>query len=180
MVNPRFCTLVGIVLAAAAARLMPHPPNFTPLGALALFGGAHFTSTSPAFAVPLLAMLLSDGLLGFGIHRLTPFVYGSFALIVVLGRLLRHRRSVPAIGSAAVAGAVLFFVITNFGVWLTGGLYPPTMEGLAACCVAAIPFFGNTLAADILYAAVLFGGFALAERRFAVLRERPRPALVQG
>src|SRR2546429_9840040 len=82
MWNVRFVTLVGIVVAATAMRLMPHPPNVTPIAAIALFGGAHFTSKRAALAVPLLAMCLSDLLLGFGVHRVMPFVYGSFALNV--------------------------------------------------------------------------------------------------
>jgi hypothetical protein len=146
MWNVRFVALAGIVLAAAAMRLLPHPPNVAPMAAIALFGGARFDSKRAALAVPLLAMWLSDVLLGFGVDRVMPFVYGSFALIVVLGRLIRDRRSPLAVGGTAFAGSVLFFVITNFGVWLSGDLYPRTAEGLVACYVAAIPFFRNTLA----------------------------------
>jgi len=109
-----------------------------------------------------------------------PFVYGSFALNVVLGRLIRDRRSPLVVGGAALAGSVLFFVITNFGVWLSSDLYPQTAEGLVVCYVAAIPFFRNTLAGDLLYACVLFGGFALAEWRFPALRGQPRPAVAHG
>ena len=177
MWNVRFVTLVGIVVAATAMRLVPHPPNVTPIAAIALFGGAHFASKRAALAVPLLAMCLSDLLLGFGVHRVMPFVYGSFALIVVLGRLIRDRRSTLAVGGAALTGSVLFFVITNFGVWLLSDLYPRTMEGLVACYVAAIPFFRNTLVGDLLYAGALFGGFALAERRFPALRRQSLPVL---
>ena len=125
-------------------------------------------------------MCLSDLLLGFGVHRVMPFVYGSFALNVVLGRLIRDRRSPLVVGGAALAGSVLFFVITNFGVWLSSDLYPQTAEGLVVCYVAAIPFFRNTLAGDLLYACVLFGGFALAEWRFPALRGQPRPAVAHG
>jgi hypothetical protein len=163
------------VVAATAMRLVPHPPNVTPIAAIALFGGAHFASTRAALAVPLLAMCLSDLLLGFGVDRVMPFVYGSFALIVVLGRLIRNRRSPLAVGGAALTGSALFFVITNLGVWLATDLYPRTAEGLGACYVAAIPFFRNTLAGNLLYASVLFGGFALAERRFPALLRQPLP-----
>jgi hypothetical protein len=180
MWNVRFVTLVGIVLAAAAMRLLPHPPNVTPIAAIALFGGAHFASKRAALAVPLLAMWLSDLVLGFGVHRVMPFVYASFALIVVLGRLIRDRRSALAVGAAALTGSVLFFVITNVGVWLVGDLYPRTVEGLVACYVAAIPFFRNTLAGDLLYAGALFGGFALAEWRFPALRRQSASVLAHG
>jgi len=180
MWNVRFVALGGIVLAAAAMRLLPHPPNVAPIAAIALFGGAHFASKRAALAVPLLAMWLSDVFLGFGVDRVMPFVYGSFALIVVLGRLIRDRRSPFAVGGAALTGSVLFFVITNFGVWLSGDLYPRTAEGLVACYVAAIPFFQNTLAGDLFYAGVLFGGFGLAERRFPALRRQSSSVLAHG
>ncbi len=180
MWNVRFVALGGIVLAAAAMRLLPHPPNVAPIAAIALFGGAHFASKRAALAVPLLAMWLSDVFLGFGVDRVMPFVYGSFALIVVLGRLIRDRRSPLAVGGAALTGSVLFFVITNFGVWLSGDLYPRTAEGLVACYVAAIPFFQNTLTGNLFYAGVLFGGFGLAERRFPALRRQSASVLAHG
>ncbi len=166
----RSVALVSLTVAAAVSRLIPHSPNFTPIGAMALFGGAHFHNKRAAFAVPLLAMLVSDFAMGDGIHPLTLFVYVSFALIVGLGLLIRRRMSALRIGGATLAGSVLFFAITNFGVWLQVGLYPRTLDGLAACYVAAIPFFRNTLAGDATYAVLLFGGFALAERLFPTLR----------
>lgn len=173
MLNARFSALASITLVAAATRLMPHPPNFTPIAAIALFGGAHFASKRAAFSVPLVAMFLSDLALGFGLHPLVPFVYGSFALTVCLGLLIRHRRSLRTISGSALTGSVLFFIITNFGVWLQGNLYSMTVDGLPQCYVAAIPFFRNTLAGDAFYTAVLFGGFALAQRYFSILREEP-------
>lgn len=169
MTNSRMAVLAGFILAAAAARLLPHPPNFTPLAAIALFGGAHFSSRRAAFGVPLAAMLLSDLLIGF--HSGMAFIYGSFVLIVGMGLLIRARLSPVTVGGAAVGASVLFFVISNAGVWLTGGLYPMTGAGLLSAFVAAIPFFANTLAGDLLFTAVLFGGFALAERQFPMLRE---------
>jgi hypothetical protein len=99
-------------------------------------------------------------------------VYAAFALVVVLGRwLLRRRRSGPRVAGAAVVASILFFLVSNFGVWLGGALYPRTLEGLAACYVAAIPFFGATLLGDVVYAAALFGGLALVERRVPALRQ---------
>jgi hypothetical protein len=177
MMNARFVTLVGMTLAAAATRLVPHLPNFTPIAAMALFGGAHFASPLAAVAVPLSAMFLSDLLLGFGLHPVMPFVYGSFAITVCLGRWLRSRRSPHAIALAAVSGSVIFFVVTNLGVWLVGDLYPRTFDGLATCYIAAIPFFRNTLAGDAGYTLVLFGGFALAQRYVPASDERRSPAL---
>ena len=178
MYRLRFLVLVGMILAAAASRLIPHPPNFAPIGAMALFGGACFAHRRAAFVVPLAAMFLSDlaigllsGNLSLGLHRLIPVVYGSFALIVCLGFWLRSRRTVLPIAGATLAGSVLFFVLTNFGVWALGSLYPNTWEGLVACYVAAIPFFHNTLLGDAVYSTALFGGLALAEKGLPALRE---------
>ncbi len=169
MFKTRFAVLLGMVLAAAASRLLPHPPNLTPIAAMALFGGAYFSDKRVAFLVTLAAMFLSD--LVIGLHRGLPVVYGTFTMIVCIGLRLRTRRTWLRVAGAALASSLLFFIVTNFGVWALGSLYPKTMEGLIACYLAAIPFFKNTLIGDAFYAAVLFGGFALAERRFPVLSE---------
>jgi len=178
MLQTRFYVLVGMILAAAASRLIPHPPNFAPIGAMALFGGACFADRRVAFLVPLAAMFVSDlaigalsGDLALGLHRLIPAVYGSFALIVCLGLWLRKRRTFVPIAGAAIVGSVLFFVLTNFGVWALGTWYPKTWEGLVACYVAAIPFFHNTLLGDAVYSTALFGGLALAEKGILAVRE---------
>jgi hypothetical protein len=172
----RIFALVSAILAAAALRLVPHPPNFSPIDAMALFSGAYLGRRWLAFAAPLGALLLSDALLGF--YRGMEFQYVSVALIVLLGWTALSTLSVLRLGSAAVAGSVLFFAITNFGTWLTSGMYPHTLSGLGACYVAAIPFYQNTLAGDLVYAALLFGGFALAERLLPIIRQgrEPRPA----
>lgn len=166
--------LLVVVAAAAAARLLPHPPNFTPIAAMALFGGAHFADRRLAFALPLAAMFVSDLLLG--LHPLIPVVYAAFVLITIIGLQLRRRRSVGTVTAAAVVSSVLFFLLTNFGVWALTALYPKTASGLFTTYVAAIPFFRNTLAGDLFYAAVVFGGFALLERIFPALRETEAPA----
>lgn len=168
MTRTRMLTLAGIILAAAAMRLMPHPWNFTPVAAMALFAGAHISHRAIAFALPLAAMLLSDLVLGF--HTGMPFVYGAFAMMVGLGLFLRTRvRPLPVLG-ASLCASLLFFVVTNLGAWAVGGLYPPTGAGLMASYTAAIPFFAHTLAGDLFYSAVLFGGFALLQRSIPVLR----------
>ena len=174
--NARILTLLTAIVAAAALRLLPHPPNFTPIGAMALFSGAQFGRRPLAFVAPLGALLLSDAVLGF--HVWMPFVYGSIALIVLIGWFALSRVSVLRLAGAAVASSVLFFAVTNFGIWMFGGTYPQTIAGLAACYLAAIPFFQNTLAGDLFYTGVLFGGFALLERAVPVLRKGavPQPA----
>jgi hypothetical protein len=173
MEKKRLLVVGGMILAAAASRLIPHPPNFSPITAMALLGGACFVEKRWAFVVPLAALLISDVLIGF--HHTVPFVYGSVALIVCLGFWLRTRRTALPIACAALAGSLLFFTVTNFGVWAFGDLpgttYPKTAEGLLACYVAAVPFFGNTLLGDATYTVVLFGGLALAEKWLPALRE---------
>ena len=169
MLAPRMVVLVGMILVAAASRLIPHPPNFASITAVALFAGAYFSSKRLAFLAPLAALFLSDLALGLYYHM--EVVYLSFALVVCIGFWLQRRRRALPIAGAALAGSILFFVVTNFGVWAFGSLYPKTMAGLMTCYVAAIPFFQNTLLGDALYTAVLFGGFALAESRFPRLGE---------
>jgi hypothetical protein len=166
--------LAAMILVAAISRLIPHPPNFTPIAAIALFGGAQFSSKRAAFLVPLIGLFLSDLVLGF--YPITPVVYGSFALTVCLGFLLRQQRNALQVAGATIAGALLFFILTNFGVWVFETLYPKTMVGFAECYALAIPFFWNTLLSSLLYSAILFGGLALAEIRFTGLREyHPTP-----
>jgi hypothetical protein len=158
-----------MILAAAASRLIPHPPNAASITAVALFGGAYLSDRRLAFVVPITALFLSD--LALGLYSHMWVTYGSFALVVSIGFQLRKRRTPLAIAGAALASSTLFFVITNLGVWVFGPLYPRTMQGFLTCYAAAIPFFQNTLLGDGLYTAVLFGGFALAERWWPVLRE---------
>jgi hypothetical protein len=159
--NSRIIALVSAILVAAVLRLVPHPPNFTPIGAMALFSGAYLGRRALAFAAPLGALLLSDLVLGF-YHGMAT-VYASVALIVVLGTIALKRVSPIGVGVAALASSVLFFVITNFGMWMFSGFYPRTFAGLEACYIAAIPFFQNTVAGDLFYATLLFGGFRIAE-----------------
>jgi len=166
--HSRLVALLSAVLVAAALRLVPHPPNFTPIGAMALFGGAYLGRRALAFAAPLGALLLSDLVLGF-YHGMAT-VYCSVALIVMIGMVALSRVSPIRVGLAALASSVLFFVVTNFGMWLFSGFYPRSLAGLEACYVAAIPFFQNTVAGDLFYATLLFGGFKLLELMVPQLR----------
>ena len=173
MIRPRFSVLTLMVLAAAATRLLPHPPNMTSIAAVALFGGAQFEDRRLALVVPLAALVLSDLVLGF--HATQPVIYLSFVLIALIGLALRGHRRPAWIAGTAVAGSVLFFALSNLGVWAMGGLYPKTLTGLAECYAAALPFFRNSLAGDLLYSGLLFGLFALLERRFASLKPARQP-----
>ncbi|MBB4061551.1 hypothetical protein GGP80_002710 [Salinibacter ruber] len=170
----RFAVLTGIVLLAAAARIAPHPHNVTPIAALALFGGAHFANRWLGLGVSLVALLLGDLVIGF--HALVPFVYGGFAAIGVLGFGLRSERSVGRVAGATVAGSLLFFLVTNFGMWWLFDTYPPTAAGLWACYVAGLPYLANSLAGNAAYVGLLFGGVALLKRVVPALRVDPAPA----
>jgi len=168
MKSARLLFIVSIIVFAVVARLIPHPFNFTPIGAAALFAGATLERKRFAFLIPLAAMLLSDAILGF--HSGMPVIYACFAAIVCIGFALRGRtRSPLALLAGAVSGATLFFIVTNFYVWAGGALYPLTLTGLATCYVAAIPFYANQLAGDAVYTAVLFGGLAFSESHFPKL-----------
>jgi len=159
--NSRIFALLSAILVAAVLRLVPHPPNFTPIGAMALFSGAYLGRRGLAFAAPLGAMALSDAVLGF--YSGFWITYVAVALIVVVGWLALSRVSVLRVGGAAIVSSVLFFLVSNFGTWSSSGMYPHTFAGLSACYVAAIPFFQNTIAGDLFYATLLFGGFRIAE-----------------
>jgi hypothetical protein len=169
-IHPRAALVTAIVLASAALRILPHPINFAPIGALALFGGAYFSSRRAAVIVPLVSLLAGDFFVGF--HRLLLYVYASFLVSVLIGFCLRRKKSVSRIGIATLAGAIQFFLVTNFAVWVTStGNYPKNLGGLFTCYIAGVPYFWNTLAGDAFYVALLFGAMALAEKRFPSFRE---------
>src|SRR5579884_2002777 len=161
-----------LTVAAALLRLIPHPPNFAPVGSVALFGGARLRGLQ-AYLVPLLAMLVTDpirsrlegGYPAYGWFTLVT--YSSFMISVVLGRVfLRNSQSVPRIASVAFLGSLQFYLITNFPSWLSAhSLYAHTWSGLIACYVAALPFFGRTLLSDLFYTGVLFTAYALLQRK---------------
>jgi hypothetical protein len=164
----RTMLIVGMILFSAILRIIPHPWNLTPVGAMALFSGAVIRNRVMAFVFPLLAMLAGDFFIGF--HKLMPVVYASFLISTALGFWVRERRSAVRVGGVVMLGAIQFFLITNFGVWALSNFYPKTFAGLMACYAAGVPFFWNTLAGDVCYSGLLFGGLFLAERSFPALR----------
>ncbi len=177
MLKLRPMVLVAIILAGACMRLLPHPPNVSPIAAMGLFGGAYLRHRWAGFVAPLAALFLSDLVLGF--YPDMGIVYAATALTVCVGWWLRADRSPVRVVGAALAGSVIFFVVTNFGTWAFGAMYPHTAAGLASCYIAAIPFFQNTVAGNVVFAGLLFGGFALAERWAPSLRDpaaQPMPA----
>jgi hypothetical protein len=158
-----------MIFTAAFVRLLPHPPNFAPIAAMALFGGAYFNKKWAAFLVPLTAMFVTDLILGF--HETMWAVYLSFGLIVVIGMTMLRTKKVSSIFLASVISSVSFFIITNFGIWISTGYYAKTSVGLAACYTAAIPFFHQTLLSDLFFVGVLFGAYHLAKQKLPQLAE---------
>jgi hypothetical protein len=176
--NKRSMVLIAVVAAAALARLVPHPQNVTPIAAMALFGGACLMNRKAAYLLPIAAMLLSDLVLGFtrygafNLFASQPVVYACILATTAIGRLIKDRRSVWQVSGATLAGAILFYVMTNFAVWTSGRMYPLTGAGLVECYWKAIPYFQNSLAGDFAFAAALFGGLAWLESRVAWMREK--------
>ncbi len=175
---------VLLLLTAAATRLLPHPPNLTPLAAMALFGAAYLRPRALAVIIPMAALYLSDLVLNnvvYGAYYPTfhwggnLFVYGGFLLIALLGFvLLRGRVTWLRVGGAALFSSVLFFALTNFGVWAADPfqMYPDNAAGLLLAYSAGLPFFLNTLAGDLLFSGLLFGGYALVTRGSLQLQAR--------
>jgi hypothetical protein len=168
---------LALILLAAVLRIAPHPWNFTPVGAMALFSGALLKDRRLAFLFPLVALLAGDLFIGF--HKLIPIVYASFLINVVIGLWLRDRRTVARISLATLLGAIQFFLVTNFAVWQFLSGYPHTASGLVACYIAGVPFFWNTLAGDALYVTLLFGSFAFAERYLPALHPSVQRASIK-
>ncbi len=153
-----YIAFVAIIACAVFMRLIPHIPNITPIGALALFSGMTVPSLW-AIAIPFVSMGISDAFLGF--HLTLPYVYGSFALIVGMGYLIRKKMSPLRVGGVSLVGSVLFFLITNFGVWATGTMYAKNASGLLESYVMGLPFFRNTLVGDLFFNILFYVGFRL-------------------
>ena len=156
---------ISLILLLAFSRLMPHPPNFTPIIAMGLFGGAYIHSRSLAVLIPICSIFLSDLFLGF--HETAYFVYGSLLLVTILGMILIKKITIKNCTVAALSSSLLFFLITNFGVWLIGPYYPKNIQGILACYTMALPFLGNTLLGTLFYSSVMFGGYELLKRNMA-------------
>lgn len=166
---------LSLITIAALTRLMPHPPNFTAIGSIALFGGMVANNKYIKFLLPIGALFISDILISLYsgtafFHNTILWVYASFLVIVLLGSFIK-KVSIGNVLGASILSATLFFLITNFGEWASGLMYPMTMSGLTACYAAAIPFFANSLMSTVLFSAVLFGGYYFAESKGLVKAE---------
>jgi len=167
-----FIIVLFFILAGISLRLLPHPPNFAPIAAIALFGGVYL-SRKVSLTLPVAVMVISDIFLG-GYYHLPVMasVYGSFLLMVILGFWLKKHKKWYTIGGSAILSAVLFFVITNFAVWAFTPWYLKTLSGIVQCYIVAIPFFKNTLLGNLFYVTVFFGAYEVIkvwlDRKFAV------------
>jgi len=159
ILTPKNLLALGLLVLAVILRFIPHIPNFAPVTALALFAGVYFGGAS-AYLLPLAVMFISDIFLGF--HSTMLFVYGSLLLTVAIGQFVKKKKNPATILGGTIAGSILFFIITNFGVWLTTNWYAPDLAGLIRCYYMAIPFFRNSVTGDIFYAIMLFGAYELA------------------
>lgn len=177
-----------IIFTAALLRLVPHLPNFAPIGAMALFGGTYL---SKKYSVPAIiaTLLLSDYLLLYVnpfipnwidfktlysptalIHSTTPFVYGSFLLNVLIGWFIAKRKSAPTVVGASLVASIQFFLVTNFGVWAMGA-YSRGIDGLIQSYIMGLPFFKYTIMGDLFYTALFFGSYEIAAS--IILKAKP-------
>lgn len=158
MTKSKIQTLISytvIILLAVIARLVPHAPNFAPIGGLALFSGSHFKKKI-ALIIPLSAMFISDIFLGF--HKTVPYVYISFIIIALIGSMIKNNKW-QSLALASLTSSILFFLITNFGVWATGSMYQRNLSGLSQSYVMGLPFFRNTILSDLFYSFSFFYGY---------------------
>ena len=165
---------VLLVLIGVGLRLLPHPPNFAPITAIALFAGVYLSKRT-ALILPIAAMAISDIFIGYYAFSLMAVVYGSFLLCVFLGFWLKKNKKWYTIGGSAILGAVLFFLITNFAVWAFTPWYAKTLSGLIQCYFMALPFFKNTLLGDLFYVSAFFGIYELAgvlvRKKFTIIEK---------
>jgi hypothetical protein len=179
-INLRFIALTAIILLAAFSRIIPHMPNFSPLGAIGLFGAAYFSKKWHAILIPLAATFLSDLFINnviFAQHYPTftwfstgfYWQYGAYVLVTIVAFFIFKKVKVATVLTGALASSVIFFLVTNFGCW-PGNYYPQNFEGLMQCYAAGIPFIQGTILGDLFYSSVMFGAFALVQNRFKVLQ----------
>ena len=159
--NFKFYSALVLILILAFSRIIPHPPNFTPILGMAVFAGATFDRKIYSFFIPLVGMILSDLFLGF--HSSMIIIYLAICLNVLIGVYLVNISYLKIISSLAI-GSLVFFIITNFSVWALSGMYPYNLEGLLACYAMALPFFQNTIISTILYGLGAFFIFDLSNK----------------
>lgn len=179
-IHIRYSVIIFIILIAAFSRLLPHPSNFAPLGAMALFGSVHFSKRLVSVLIPVISMWISDLLINNWIYGeyFDHFIwfypgfywtYGSFALIALFGSTIIKEVNTKRVILGSISASLAFYLFSNFGVWISTGMYAQTLNGLATCYIAGLPFFKNTLAGDLVYSGLMFGCFEILSHRFPVL-----------
>jgi len=176
--HTRLLILGAIMIGLALTRLLPHPVNFSPMAAIALFGGAHLLKNSQKYGLMLLAAVLSDVLvnsilynyndLSYVIQADTLSIYACYMLFVWMGTSIKNV-NIKTVGSRSLIASAVFFLISNLMVWQSSTFFTPDFSGLMACYTAAIPFLQNSFAGDLVYTAVTFGGFALLQKQVPAL-----------
>lgn len=170
-----------MVLLAAFSRLIPHPPNFAPIGAMALFGAAYFSRRHLALAIPIISMWLSDLVLNNVVYGQYfdhfewfydgfYWTYGAFIIIGLIGFVTLKRTKTHNLILASLLASIVFFLLSNFGVWASTTMYPKDFGGLMACYTAGLPFIKNTILGDFVYTGVLFGAFEFAQYKIPALK----------
>lgn len=167
VLSPKFLLIIAAVFLAAGARLIPHMPNFTPVAAMALFAGAHFSKKWMALLIPFAAMFLSDLVLGF--HSYMFAVYISFGIAVLVGGIINGKTNPVSLIGASLGSSAIFFIITNLAVWFGSPFYAQNIQGMMQCYTMAIPFFGYSILGDLFYNGILFGSFYLLQKNIPAL-----------
>ena len=170
----RLLTIGGLIILAGLSRLLPHPGNMTPVAAMAIFGGFYFQDKRAAFIIPIFSLFLSDMLIGF--HSLMIVVYACFLFSVWLGYQLRKRNNLAILYAGSLLNSIIFFIVTNLGVWLVDHMYPMTPHGLWTCYAAALPFFRNQMLGDLLYLTLLVGSFGMLQALVPSLKGKAESA----
>jgi hypothetical protein len=162
--NHNLLFAIGLICIAIITRFLPHPFNFTAVGAIALFSGANFKNRRAAFLIPIAIMMISDIFIGFHVSMIP--VYLCFAFTVWMGMIIRNRQNVLPVGLMSILSSVVFFLVTNLPFWYADlSLYPLTLAGTAQSYFMALEFFQNQLAGDLFYNAVLFSAYRVLVRR---------------
>lgn len=174
-----------IILLAAFTRIMPHPPNFSPMAAIGLFGAAHFAKKWQAFFIPLIGIWVSDLVINNYVYSSSSsnFVwfysgfywqYISYILIIFAGLFIFNRGiSLTKMFGGMISSSGIFFLVSNFGVWAGGTMYPKNFSGLITCYAAGVPFIHNTIISDVLFTTVLFGTYYLLQVEYSSLKIKP-------
>ena len=168
--------LVLLGVCSVALRLLPHAPNFAPIGAFALFVGLYASKRS-WFIAPFVVMLASDFLIGFYNWKIMLVVYFGFLIYMLIGRIVKYNKSFMTVMGGIFGAALLFYLTTNFAVWAFGSLYPRTFSGLILSYEMALPFFRNSLFSDLFYVGVFVGTYELAFKIFPILLQKTKSIL---